>query len=151
MGNTFDSIQCNIEWQSKDNHIFNQIILSSWIESNKATSMSKQDFHLIGTNGRIDCEQKERGIKVLTDKTSTEDVNPDFTRIYSLNKSNIFEGYGIDSIINFISHILEGKFSETDNRMCSVKESLYSTAVIEAAHQSLKRNSEWIEIVSFNI
>ena len=122
--------------------------MSSWIESNKATSMSKQDFHLIGTNGRVDCEQKERGIKVLTDNTATEDVNPDFTRMYSLNKSNIFEGYGIDSVNNFISYILEDKFSENDNRMCTVKESLYSTAVIEAACQSLNKNSNWIEIVS---
>ena len=146
--NTFDSIQCNIEWQTKDKQIFNQVILSSWVESNKATSMSKQDFHLIGTNGRIDCEQKERGIKVLTDKNPTEDINPDFTRMYSLNNSNIFEGYGIDSINNFISYIVEDKFSETDNRMCTVKESLYSTAVIEAAYHSLNKNSDWIEILS---
>ena len=110
--------------------------------------MSKQDFHLIGTNGRIDCEQKERGLKVLTDKTATEDINPDFTRMYSQNKSNIFEGYGIDSINNFLSYILEDKFPETDNRMCSVKESLYSTAVIEAAYRSLNKNSDWIEIAS---
>ena len=68
--------------------------------------------------------------------------------MYSLNNSNIFEGYGIDSINNFISYIVEDKFSETDNRMCTVKESLYSTAVIEAAYHSLNKNSDWIEILS---
>ena len=146
--NTFDSIQCNIEWQTKDKQIFNQVIISSWVESNKASSMSKQDFHLIGTNGRIDCEQKERGVKILTDNKSTEDINPDFTRIYRLNDFNIFEGYGIDSINNFISHILTEKNSVKDMRMCSVKESLYSTAVIEAAHKSLKNESRWIKIES---
>ena len=118
------------------------------MESNKASSMSKQDFHLIGTYGRIDCEQKERGVKILTDNKSTEDINPDFTRIYRLNDFNIFEGYGIDSINNFISHILAGKNSVKDMRMCSVKESLYSTAVIEAAHRSLKNESRWISIES---
>ena len=37
--NTFDSIQCNIEWQTEDKQIFNQVIISSWVESNKASSM----------------------------------------------------------------------------------------------------------------
>ena len=71
--------------------------------------------------------------------------------MYGLNNSNIFEGYGIDSINNFISNILKDSFSEADNRMCSVKESLYSTAVIEAVHKSLNKNSDWIEIESLNI
>ena len=38
-----------------------------------------------------------------------------------------------------------------DTRMCSVKESLYSTAVIEAAHRSLKNESSWIKIETISI
>ena len=35
--------------------------------------------------------------------------------------------------------------------MCSVKESLYSTSVIEAAHRSLKNESSWITIENISI
>ena len=99
---TYDTIQCNLEWETVNKKRFNQIIICSWIESNQSSSMSKQDFHLVGTKGRIDCEQKKiEGLKILTDKNATEDINPDFTRIYSHNNSNIFEGYGIDSVVSF--------------------------------------------------
>ena len=35
---------------------------------------------------------------------------------------------------------------QKDTRICDIKESLYSTSVIEAAHESLKNNSRWVEI-----
>ncbi len=101
---------------------------------------------MIGTNGRLDCEQKDRGLKLLTDNTATEDINPDFTRMYSYNESNIFEGYGIDSVMNFINNIAFNYSQTKDSRLCSVKESLFSTAVIENCFKSLKQNSEWIKI-----
>lgn len=139
---TFDSIQCNIEWIYKNKFTFNQTINCSWVESNKASSMSKQDFKLIGTTGRIDCEQKERGLKFLTDKKETEQINPDFCRVYSLNKFKTFEGYGIESIINFLKYL---KYKElTDDRLCTFSEACISTSVIDAANLSLVKNSDWI-------
>ena len=143
---TYDTIQCNLEWEINNKKRFNQIIVCSWIESNQSSAMSKQDLHMIGTNGRLDCEQKDRGLKLLTDNTATEDINPDFTRMYSYNESNIFEGYGIDSVMNFINNIAFNYSQTKDSRLCSVKESLFSTAVIENCFKSLKQNSEWIKI-----
>ena len=143
---TYDSIQCNLEWETANKRIFNQIIICSWIESNKSSSMSKQDFHLVGTNGRIDCEQKDRGLKILTDKNATEDINPDFTRIYAHNDSHIFEGYGIDSIVHFIKNIISKEQPSKDKRLCNITEALFSTAVIYNCRKSLEQNSEWIDI-----
>ena len=144
--NTFDSIQCNIIWETQKNTLFNQIIITNWIESNKSSAMSKQDFHIIGTNGRIDCEQKERGLRILTDSKYTEEINPDFTRLYPQNESFIFEGYGIDSIKNFLNNILLRDFNTIDKRACNIEEAICSTAVIEAASKSIIQNSKWIEI-----
>ena len=62
--------------------------------------MSKQNFNLIGTKGELIANKKERGLKLLTDFSHTEDINPDFTRIYKKNDFFEFEGYGVDSIIN---------------------------------------------------
>tara|TARA_B100000575_G_C22978736_1_gene564813 strand:- start:274 stop:939 length:666 start_codon:yes stop_codon:yes gene_type:complete len=149
--NTFDSIQCNIIWETHNKTLFNQIIITNWVESNKSSAMSKQDFHLIGTSGRIDCEQKERGLRILTDTKYTEEINPDFTRIYSQRESFIFEGYGIDSIKNYLHNILNQDFQNLDCRACNIEDALSSTAVIDAASKSIINNSEWIEIDSMII
>ena len=149
--NTYDSIQCNIEWETKEKISFNQFIICSWIESNKSSSMSKQDFHLIGTKGRLDCEQKERGLKILTDEEFTEEVNPDFTKIYSNRGSFIFEGYGIESISNFLANTINNFNFKNDTRICDAKEAIYSTAVIEAASKSLEINSGWTDIEPLDI
>ena len=111
--------------------------------------MSKQDFHLIGTKGRLDCEQKERGLKILTDHSYTEEINPDFSKIYSYKDSYIFEGYGIQSINTNLENIYYENYDDKDKRICNIKEALYSTSVIEAAFESLKNNSKWIKIDSF--
>ena len=143
---TFDSIQCNIEWETKQGTLFNQLIICSWIESNKSSAMSKQDFHIIGTKGRLDCEQKERGLKVLTDNLYSEDINPDFTKLFSFKDSFLFKGYGIDSINTFLEDINNKELSTVDKCKCDIKEALISTAVIEAAYKSIQNNSKWIEI-----
>lgn len=144
--NTYDSIQCNIEWEINPKVSFNQFIICSWVESNKSSSMSKQDFHLVGTKGRLDCEQKERGLRVLTDDEFTEEINPDFTKIYSYKGSSIFEGYGIESINTYLVNAINKFYPENDTRICDAKEAIYSTAVIEAAFKSLKNNSSWTDI-----
>ena len=149
--NTYDSIQCNIQWETSSKISFNQFIISSWIESNKSSSMSKQDFHLVGTKGRLDCDQKDRGLSILTDEEFTEHVNPDFSKIYSFRGSFIFEGYGIDSITTFLGNVINQFKFKHDHRICDVKEAIYSTAVIEAAFLSLKNNSIWTDIEPLDI
>ena len=144
--NTFDSIQCSIIWEDQNKNLFNQTILSSWVESNLSSAISKQDFNLIGTLGRVDCEQKERGVRFLTDISSTEEINPDFSKMYKKGSSFEFEGYGIDSILNFIHYVKDSKFCIKDRRLCSVKEALVSTAVIDAAYKSLNDISNWKNI-----
>ena len=143
---TFDSIQASIIWQDGNNNLFNQTILCSWVESNLSSAMSKQNFNLIGTKGRIDCEQKERGLKLLTDDSYTEDINPDFTKIYSRGNYYEFEGYGIDSIINFIHLVKKSYLCVNDRKLCSVKEALISTSVIDAVSESLEKSSSWQDI-----
>ena len=144
--NTFDSIQSSIIWEDINKNTFNQTILCSWIESNFSSAMSKQNFNLIGSLGRIDCEQKERGLRLLTDKLPTEEVNPDFTKMYKKNDSYEFEGYGIDSVMNFIHLVIESPFCTNDTRLCSVSDALISTSVIDAAAKSLENGSSWQEI-----
>ena len=144
--NTFDSIQCSIIWEDQNKNFFNQTILSSWVESNLSSAISKQDFNLIGTLGRVSCEQKERGVRFLSDISPTEEINPDFTKMYKKGSFFEFEGYGIDSILNFIHYVNDSDFCIKDRRLCSVNEALVSTSVIDAAYKSLNDISRWKNI-----
>ena len=75
-----------------------------------------------------------------------EEINPDFTKMYKKGSSFEFEGYGIDSILNFIHYVKDSEFCIKDRRLCTVKEALVSTAVIDAAYKSLNDISNWKNI-----
>ncbi len=143
---TFDSIQCNINWETKKGENFNQIIMCSWVESNMSSAMSSQNINLIFSKGRINCEQKDRGLTILKDNSSLEHINPDFSRQYSLEDFITFEGYGIDAYINYLNFIVNKNSLINDRRLCSFDEGCISTSVIDAANKSLNKNSEWIKV-----
>ena len=118
---TFDSIQCNITWETDNGLLFNQTIMCSWVESNLSTAMSAQNLNLIFSKGRISCEQKDRGLSILRDDCGLEHVNPDFSRQYS-QEDFTFEGYGIDAYLNFLHFICEDNLLINDRRLCPINE-----------------------------
>tara|TARA_B100001093_G_C26852511_1_gene1025762 strand:+ start:1177 stop:2361 length:1185 start_codon:yes stop_codon:yes gene_type:complete len=150
--NTYDSIQCIIEWEMLDGTQFTETILTSWIDPETSSAISDQKIKFIGTSGRYEADQKERGIRINTDNVGVLHINPDFCMPYGFNDGNIqWRGYGIDSITTFLNDVvdLEGGLKNLpdlqDNRP-SFKESLISTMVTDAAHKSLKNRSQWEEI-----
>ena len=94
---TYDSIQCNVIWKSEKGLLFNQTLMCSWVESDLSSAMSAQNINLIFSKGRINCEQKDRGLSILSDEKGLEHINPDFSRQYSEEDYITFEGYGIDT------------------------------------------------------
>jgi len=68
---------------------------------------------------------------------------------YGENDGDIYwQGYGIDSITTFIDDVVainneKVNLLDLQNTRPSFKESLISTAVIEAAHISLENDSKW--------
>ncbi|MDC1475606.1 Gfo/Idh/MocA family oxidoreductase [Gammaproteobacteria bacterium] len=146
---TYDSIQCIIEWEMPNGTKFTETILTSWIDPNNSTSMSDQKIKFIGTRGRYEADQKERGIRMNTDELGVEHINPDFCMPYGENDGSIqWRGYGIDSITTFINDVVAVNdniktISDLENVRPSFKESLISTMVTEAAHMSLNNGSKW--------
>lgn len=143
---TFDSIQCNITWETQKGLFFNQTIMCSWVESNLSSAMSSQNINLIFSKGRINCEQKDRGVSILRDDFGLEHINPDFSRQYSEEEFITFEGYGIDAYINYLNFIVNKNSLINDRRICSFDEGCISTSVIDAAYKSLNKNSNWISL-----
>ena len=57
---------------------------------------------------------KKRGLKILTDDEFTEEINPDFTKIYSYKDSFIFEDMELSQLI-IISNVMN-KFSSKNDK-----------------------------------
>ena len=147
-----DAIQSMIEWQMRDGTSFNQTILVNWIDPETSSAMSDQKIKLIGTAGRFEADQKDRGITLLSDDKQIETPNPDFCSAYNLVKDNLtWQGYGIDSINTFLCdvHDIQNKKKlpkDFEGLRPTFKESLFSTAVIEAANKSISQQNNWITL-----
>ena len=150
--NTPDSIQAIIEWQNPQGISFTQTLLLNWVDPKNTTAMSDQNFKLVGTKGRIESDQKNRGVRIVEEGSYIEDINPDFCRVYGTTPGKIrWEGYGIESVKTFLKDIILIKKNKSllkslDEVRPTFKEALYSTAVLEAANYSLLNNSVWKKV-----
>ena len=149
---TFDAIQCTIEWEAKDGNRFTETILTNWIDPESSTAMSDQKIKIVGTSGRFESDQKERGIRINLDGGHLEQPNPDYCMEYSgHNNLKEWRGYGIDSITTFLSDVENINNKKVDIESLKLirptfSEALISTAVIEAAHKSISNNNEWQDV-----
>ena len=150
--NTPDSIQTIIEWQTPQGISFTQTLLLNWVDPKNTTAMSDQNFKLVGTKGRIESDQKNRGVRIVEEGSYIEDINPDFCRVYGTTPGKIrWEGYGIESVKTFLKDIIlikknKSLLTSLDKVRPTFKEALYSTAVLEAANYSLLNNSVWKKV-----
>ena len=152
---TYDSIQCTIEWLLDNGTTFTQNIFTNWIDPNNSSAHSNQKIKLVGTKGRYESDQKDRGIMLNTDQLGIEHINPDFCLPFKLdNEDTAWKGYGIDSFTTFLDDvvgIISRKRSIDDLILSrpSFHESLISTIIIEAANISLSEGSNWISVDDF--
>ena len=101
--NTYDSIHVSIIWKRKDDGECITNFNTNWIDPNCTSALSDQKYRLVGTNGRIENDHKNRGIELVTKKTKIQHPNPYFSDyILDANGNSIFAGYGYKSIRQFI-------------------------------------------------
>ncbi|MFA5316406.1 MAG: Gfo/Idh/MocA family oxidoreductase [Dehalococcoidales bacterium] len=148
---TYDAVEAVIEWKMKNGKRFVSHILTNWIDPEKTSAMSDQKIKVIGTEGRFESDQKDRGVTMVTDKNGIEDINPYFCSQYGPHGSVRFRGYGIDSIKTFLDDsaaVEDGSKSleKLERERPTFSDSLISTMVLEAVNASLKRNGKWVEI-----
>lgn len=146
----YDSIQTVIEWEREDGHKFTGNFLTNWVEEDNAPAMSDQRIKVIGTKGRLEANQKDRGIQVV-DSNSYEEVNPDFCRLYRDGDSYDIDGYGVESVLTFfrdIKSLKEGEktLDSLEANRPTFFQSIEPTKVIEASNKSLEMNGAWVEI-----
>lgn len=147
-----DAIQCIVEWKMRDGHKFTQTILTNWIDPETSSSMSDQKIKVVGTKGRFESDQKERGVRILVDGQYLEEPNPDFCMPYGTKNGEMtWHGYGIESINMFLDDILSiyqgtNTVIDFENIRPSFSEAMISSCVLEAVNDSLESRGEWSSI-----
>lgn len=150
----FDSVQCTIEWIGENEKSFFSYHHTNWIDPESTTAMSDQRIKVIGTKGRVESDQKNRGLMMVSDSTLVEEPNPDFCQFYlKENGKKEIQGYGIDSIHTFLKDVAEiinnkKNWKDFEGKRPTFKDSLIPTRIIEAANKSLEQRFEWINIES---
>ena len=119
--------------------------------------MSDQKIKFVGSKGRYEADQKERGVRINTDDLGVEHINPYFCMPYGVENGDVhWHGYGIESITTFLSDVVALQLNkksllELQMQRPTFQESLISTIVVEAAHRSLANESNWqvIEVLDY--
>jgi len=151
---TYDAIQVMIEWGYKDSaKRFASAILTNWIDPHITTAMSDQKIKYIGTVGRIECDQKDRGLRLVSDATGIADINPYFSDLrYNVSDSaQEFRGYGYASVIQFLRDCADVQAGRTTvaglrGLRATFRDARVSTAVVEAVNESLSTNGRWVHL-----
>jgi D-galacturonate reductase len=154
---TYDSVHAIIQWQGiEGKHPFITSMNIGWIDPRCTSSLSDQKFFLVGSDGSMNIDQKNRGIELVKEGIGIQQVNPYFSDyLPTLDGGLEFQGYAVKSIRQFFLDIQSIKNGivdpkELDSTRPSFTQGLVSTAVIEAVNMSLSRSSEWIDIHGFS-
>lgn len=148
---TWDAVQALIEWVTADGRVFTSTILTNWIDSPRTTAMSDQKIKWIGTAGRVECEQKDRGLLLVND-AGVQHVNPYFSDFLPDAGDRLqFGGYGYRSIDQFLRDVADLAAKRTTPQQLgggrpTFEDAWASTAVIEGANASLARGGAWVDI-----
>ena len=149
-----DSIQVMIEWEDQSSkQRFISTLATNWIDPDSTSAVSDQKINVVGTKGRYQADQKNRGVQLVTEEhQGAEEVNPYFCQFY-LGGDGTFgvHGYGPRCIQQFlidVQDIINGRVQRADlqEKRPSFQQSLVSTAVIEAINLSLTQNGAWVSV-----
>ena len=151
---TFDSVHAHILWGAPDSdtHTFTTQLVISWIDPTTTSALSDQRIKIIGEKGRIELDQKDRGIELVTEESGVQHPNPYFAEFLPDDAGGqAFNGYGYESVASFLRDVVSlrnGKVTleALEPLRPTFRHSLVSTAVVEAVNDSLAQDFSWRKI-----
>ncbi len=148
---TYDSVHAQILWENPENgqeNVVSQFNIS-WVDPNISSALSDQKYKVIGTKGRLEIDQKNRGVELVQEEAGIQQINPYFSDyLENPDGQMTFGGYGYKSVNLFLQDV-EGisrgqrDLGQLDRVRPSFTQSLVSTAVVDAVNKSLAANGEW--------
>ena len=147
---TFDSVHATIEWGAAAGAFVSQLAIG-WIDPSATPALSDQKFFLVGSRGRIDLDQVDRGVRLVTPEAGVETPNPHFSMVLGEHDEAAFRGYGYRSVERFLRDVADvaaGRVAPAalDAVRPTFRQALVSTAVVEAANASLAKGGAWQDV-----
>ena len=150
----YDSVHAVIQWRggAGGKNPFVTVMNIGWIDPRGTSALSDQRFMLIGSAGRLEVDQKNRGIELVKEGQGSQQLNPYFSDyLPTIDGGMEFQGYGYDSIRGFLEDVRSFQsgrigLEELEKTRPSFRQALVSTAVIEAVNTSLSQSSRWVDI-----
>jgi D-galacturonate reductase len=151
---TYDAVQACIEWSLPGaSGPFVSTFAANWVDPNTTSALSYQSLKIIGTEGRFESDQRDRGLELITEAGGIETLNPYFTQSYPVGDGTCreYRGYGIDSVRTFLEDVRDlhdGRIAPADLEPVrpTLRQALASTAVVDAVNQSLAAGGTWVPI-----
>ena len=140
---TFDSVTAMVEFENGATVCFD----TSWILPDGFAAIVNQGIRLVGTKGLIECDSQDRGTWTccVDDQPPLQSHNKSFLRVrYDRQGREIWEGYGIESIADFIynvNYILDGGSLKDMTGYASGVDGLEATKIAAAVHESIETGS----------
>jgi predicted dehydrogenase len=150
----FDSVHATIVWRNpadSSQELVSQFSMN-WIDPDRSSALSDQKYKIIGTSGRLELDQKNRGVELVTQTDGVQAINPYFSEFLpDAACGTTFSGYGLRSIERFVLDVVDlrlerVRFDDLERTRPSFLSALPSVAVTEAVNASLARNSHWVSI-----
>jgi predicted dehydrogenase len=153
---TYDSVHVMLEWEQSPQPAstgagFVSQFAVGWIDPERSSAVSDQRYLLVGSDSRIECDQKNRGLRIVGPQ-GVEDINPYFSEyIARAGEPLEFTGYGRQSIERFLLDVRDLKHGRVDpasleGKRPTFRSALVSTAVIQAVRESLEGGSAWKDV-----
>jgi len=127
----YDAIQAVVEWENGAA----LWIQTSWVCSDKNSSMTNQGFMMQGTEGEYWADHKARNLHILSESQGFQQINPNFFKHYdSYDEPGEVEyvGYGNESIVRWmddIIHILKQIDGKSEAEQAKIRQAIHDEYV----------------------
>ncbi len=141
---TWDSVHVWLVLRRQHGEEFLSQFNLSWIDSDSSPALSNQHFSILGSEGRLEIDQSNRGISATLVNQPMQHLNPWFSEILpSPDGRSEMQGYGFKSIAQFLKdtrQIIDYKENASSfiGRRPTFHDCIASTQVIEAVNHCLK-------------
>jgi predicted dehydrogenase len=146
--NTWDSVHAQVVWAGG----FVSQLAIGWIDPTTTSALSDQRIKIIGEKGRLELDQKDRGVELVTEEDGVLHPNPYFAEYLPDSNGGLeFQGYGHRSIAAFVGDVIDLKrgartAAQLEALRPTLRRSLISTAIVEAVNRSLSEDNGWRDI-----
>jgi D-galacturonate reductase len=149
---TEDAITLTVDWENASGGRGTGVYTASWIAP-RSDVHSQQRFFYMGGKGEVTVDQAHRGYTIATDADGYKSANPLFMK-YEPDAQGRFagrSGYGYRSIEDFVEAARaikagEAKAQDYRDRLATVQDTVWVTAILEAGRRSLDGGGAVVEL-----